>query len=229
MRLLVLFQTLLLLAPSLALDGVLHVENPHAVDVTACCPAQSLPPDTLLEPTAAVMLKRQADTFVDVKTRKHLGAPVTVFNFRQSVRLTDAPLPFDLALVTSIDPSGIVEVPAPSEAAEDSWFPDYAWSHFVVCTHGEKASHLGWRFTRKQPGAGPESFVALIVRADEKPEAQAEAEPAMRVPVSVAVADVEAAEAPGVELPIGMPAPGWMSALVAAVTARAAAPRSGAL
>ena len=86
-------------------------------------------------------------------------------------------LPFDLALVRSIAPTGIVEVPAPAEHAADSWFPDYSWDHWIVCASvADKPQHLGWRFTRK-PGAvgpGPATFVALIVAAKDK-EAGAEA------------------------------------------------------
>jgi len=216
---------------SLALD-VVHAEgNPHGGSTTAssCCPAQALPPETLL--SEAALLGRQADTFVRMHTRRHLGHDVNVFSFKQPSRLSDRELPFDLALVSTIDATGIVEVPTPTPQASDSWFPDYAWSHYVVCTTaGDGAKHLGWRFDRK-PGAlglGPASFVALIVRSE-----SSEAEPAGSVashePLAVAAAvgsddteeDVAALVVPQ-PLPVGLDAPGWLLKMVVAVTARSA-------
>ena len=49
--------------------------------------------------------------------------------------------------------------------------PD-AWDHWIVCqgTEASAPKHLGWRFTRKPgaSGAGPHTFVALIVAPREK-------------------------------------------------------------
>ena len=131
-------------------------------------------------------------------------------------------LPFDLALVNEINPSGIVEVPAPPAESADSWFPDYAWSHYVLCTaSGGSPTHLGWRFSRKAGalGAGPESFVALIVRASDR-EAEPAAAGRANVPLSAGVAEKsDEAAAALEELVVGEPAPGWMVAMLAAVTA----------
>jgi len=219
-----------------ALDA-LAVENPHtaAAAGAACCPAQRLPPDTLLP--APELLAVQADTFVKRRARDHLGVPVTVFSFRQPARLSHLTLPFDLALVATIDPSEIVEVPTPPREAADSWFPDYAWTHFIVCrgTSGTH-QHLGWRFERKADAqaTGPQTFVALIVTGRES-EVVAEAAGRTRVRISAAAAQredeegevvdaaavEEVAPAAPVALPVGIEAPGWMAAMVAAVTASA--------
>ena len=175
-----------------ALDAVV-ADNPHEKQPsTTCCPAQALAPDSFLpealvsravptRPTVvspmhlndsgvvsvAQALSRQEDTFLRSEQKTHLGAPVTVLHFKQPGRLSSLELPFSLVLLSDINPSGIVEVPAPRDQARDSWFPDYAWEHFVVCAQQEGAyRHLGWRFTRKPTatGAGPSSFVAMIVR-----------------------------------------------------------------
>ena len=189
-----------------------------------------------------LVASRQGDTFVAIKVRKHAGVPVPVFSFRQPSRLSHLMLPFDLALVSGIDPTGIVEVPAPSDQAADSWFPDYAWDHWIVCQGTDAAApqHLGWRFTRKPDavGAGPQTFVALIVAAKGK-EAEAQAAGRVRVPLRVAGtlreddeadATLEAgASEPVAALPIGVDAPGWLTAMMAAVTARvhSASPGAG--
>lgn len=219
-------------------EAALHAEgNPHdASSAASCCPAQALPPATLL--VEAALLTRQSDTFVRVRSRKHHGVPVEVFTFRQPARLSPRVLPFDLALVADVDPAGIVEVPAPPADAADSWFPDYSWSHFVVCASagGEAAKHLGWRFSRK-PGAagfGPASFVALIVRS-EGSEVEPTAALGAREPLAAAVAvsddapfDAEPSDAETAEpmpLPVGMDAPAWMLKMVVAITARATSAR----
>lgn len=218
-----------------SLGDILHAEgNPHTRDtIASCCPAQALPPDTLLD-SAAARIRRQEDTFVRARRRAHLGRPVEVLTFRQPARLSHLELPFDLALVADVDPSGIVEVDTPPAAAADSWFPDYTWSHFVVCTAagGGAPRHLGWRYARKigATGGGPESFVALIVRAE---ESEAEA--------LLAAAQAKAAEGEGIGIPkssegaggtedllppttasllVGVEAPSWMATMLAAVTAR---------
>ena len=211
-----------------ALEALTVDGNPHDAPRAACCPAQRLPPETLLPPPIAASLSVQADTFVKVRSRKHLDIPVEVFTFRQPARLSDLTLPFDLALVSGVDPSGLVEVPTPSASAADSWFPDYSWTHYVVCLGGTdetaRHQHLGWRFTKKQgheSRPGPETFVALIVTGREEAEAEAEAAGRVRVRVADAQRDGgEADEEPLTSLPVGVEAPGWMAAMVAAVTAR---------
>ena len=224
---------LALLYPSTsALDALLAEGNPHdAQPAAGCCPAQALPPSTLLLEAAA--LSRQADTFVRVRTRKHGGASVPVFTFRQPARLSKRELPFDLALVSEIDPSGITEVPAPAAEAADSWFTDYAWSHFVVCT-GEGTGapkHLGWRFSRKASAgaAGPASFVALIVRAEQNEAAdkgavRAAAPLAAAAAVSDDVEERDGGEASPPPLPVGVEAPAWLVQMLVALTARATTP-----
>lgn len=227
-----------------ALEGLAVEGNPHGKSGdTACCPVQRLPVETLLP--APLALARQQDTFVKAFTREHLGVPVDVFAFRQPRRLSHMMLPFDLALVSHVDPTGIVEVPTPPAQAADSWFPDYAWSAYVVCrgTSDTHLQHLGWRFSRKAGalGAGPDSFVALIVRSRDR-EAEAEAAATRSVRVSAVSATLREEDetdvltdeheatgtAPGdggghgSGLPVGVEAPGWMAAMVAAVTATAA-------
>ena len=210
--------------------------NPHDTErtqtQTSCCPAQALPVESFLP--GALALARQQDTFIKVKRANHMGHSVDVFSFRQPARLSEKQLPFSLALVSSeINPSGIVELPAPAKEAADSWFPDYSWSHFIVCTSGKTPTHLGWRFTKKSSASvGPDSFVALIVRSHEDEEAEAAAARRVEVGVAAAVAeatteegeadaDVEVDSKPA--LLIGEEAPGWMVAMLAAVTARQAA------
>ena len=148
----------------IALDAVV-AENPHEKQPsTSCCPAQSLTDNILPE---ALALTRQQDTFLRAEQKTHLGAIVPILHFKQPGRLSSLELPFGLVLLEDINPSGIIEVPAPSEQAADSWFPDYSWNHFIVCAQQEGSyRHLGWRFTRKPSatGAGPSSFVAMIVR-----------------------------------------------------------------
>lgn len=228
----------------MALDALVVDGNPHAAQPTACCPAQALPSEMLLQ--LPIPLKMQADTFVRQRQLKHLDKPVDVYTFRQPARLSHKQLPFDLALASAVDPTGIVEVPAPPEQAKDSWFEEYAWTHFVVCTAaatdgGASAVHLGWRFTRK-PGASSasapvDSFVALIVRAEKQQPAKAAAivtrngeaiaaavlrRDGVAHEVTTDVLD-EAAEddVPVPEtLSVGVEAPGWMVAMLAAVTAR---------
>ena len=225
---------LLLLAPAAALEVVLVAEgNPHdATADTGCCPAQALPPETLLP--EAPFLTKQQDTFVRARPLRHAGRSVPVFTFRQPERLSHRMLPFDLALVTDVDPTGIVEVAAPAESASDSWFPDYAWSHFVVCSMGDAplhtAKHLGWRFTRKPHavGLGPASFVALIVRPERRDAEPTGAELASPIAVSAAGATKEGDDDESVEavyeapLSIGVEAPGWLLKMMAALTARSA-------
>jgi hypothetical protein len=227
---------LCLVPPAGALEELYADGNPHREELAStCCPAQALPPDHLL--VDAPFLARQLDTFVAMKIRRHLGQPVPVFSFRQPSRLSHLALPFDLALVDDqMDPRGIVEVPSSPAVAADSWFPDYAWSHYIVCTasSGIPPVHLGWRFTRK-PGAtgrGPASFVALIVRAvaDEEPLHARSTMSATATAVAVAVdgpAEVASAEAedpvafePAPPLKVGTEAPAWMVTMVAALTSR---------
>ena len=231
--------------PSAAIEALIADGNPHdnAAPMTAtCCPAQALPPTALL--ADAALLRLQTDTFVGKRTRRHYGHPVEVFTFKQPQRLSSRELGFDLALVDAagVDPTGTVEVPAlPAEAA-DSWFPDYAWSHYVVCVAagGDAPKHLGWRFSRKgsATGFGPESFVAMIVRAEREEEKLAgavqDSEP-LSVAVAVssggaydehavhnadALAEVEDKVETMVPLPVGIDAPGWLVKMMVAITAR---------
>ncbi len=202
---------LLLATCTLALDeGLVADGNPHASSNGAgCCPAQSLPTEKLLPSSA--LLEKQADTFLGLRTVKHLGQPIEVLSFRQPSRLSELELPFELVLSTSIDPSGIVEVEAPPADAHDSWFPDYAWRHWVVCDAGVgQPTHLGWRFERKSgsAGPGPDHFYALIVRAERR---EGEGEAAARERAAAAAA-----------LHVGVEAPSWLVTMMIAVTARPA-------
>ena len=103
-----------------------------------------------------------------------------------------------------------------------------------MCHGGGAAQHLGWRFTRK-PGAvgpGPETFVALIV-AHRAKEAEAPVAERVRVPLAAVatlreddelqlVEDADSAAEKLGPLSVGVEAPGWLTAMIAAVTARAA-------
>mmetsp|Transcript_53900 Transcript_53900/g.89483 ORF Transcript_53900/g.89483 Transcript_53900/m.89483 type:complete len:217 (+) Transcript_53900:74-724(+) len=203
---------LALLASSHGLEVLRAEGNPHEKSCYSPC-AQVLDPDALL-PDATSMLK-QLDTFSHIELRNHLGRTVPVFHFRQPARLSKRELPFSLALLTHMSTVGsVVEVPVPDEeAAADSWWPDYSWSHWLVCTQGASeegnaVQHLGWRYTRKPSASGetaPDTFVALIVRPDGEKEPEI---PNMR---SKTLTE---------ELTIGLQAPGWMVAMAAAVTAR---------
>lgn len=235
---------LLLAACASALEEALSVEgNPHTPSGAAaatCCPAQALPPSSLLPMPQT--LRTQHDTFVKLRTIQHESYEVPVFSFRQPSRLSHLMLPFDLVLVDDIDRTNIVLLPSEAAAAEDSWFPDYAWREFVVCVGAEgggaggegaeSALHLGWRFTRKAPGNGPASFIALIVRS----EARQAVEPAaagreavgeavrMRVGGAGDAIDEQATTPEALQGPhalsVGVRAPGWMMGLLAVATAR---------
>jgi len=218
-------------------DAVVAEGNPHTQqDTPTWCPAQALAPETFLP--EALTVSRQLDTFVKAEQKTHMGAPVTVLHFKQPGRLSPLELPFSLVLLSdAVNPSGIVEVPAPRDEAQDSWFPDYAWERFVVCEGGGGAyRHLGWRFTRKASatGAGPASFIAMIVRSiDRQQRAAATAEPTPAVVIErVRVAedgssateeedndqvDLQALEA---TLDVGIDAPTWLVGLTAAFTTR---------
>lgn len=117
-----------------------------------------------------------------------------------------------------------------SPQAQDSFFPDYAWDHYIVCdaTPGNAAKHLGWRFTRKPTatGFGPASFAAIIVRAEDSEEATTLSRSAIE-PTGVAqpvtagggLADSEEA-ARERQLLAGIDAPSWLVTMAAAVTAQ---------
>lgn len=222
-------------------DGNPHMQHP---DRTVCCPAQALPPSLLLP--SSTMLSRQADTFVKLEWRKHLGVPTPVFHFKQPARLSPHELPFSLVLASDINPSGIFEIPVPdANEAADSWFPDYSWSHWVVCSQPNgRAMHLGWKFTRKATASGstaasPLSFIAMIVRTNDRDRTVAAAAAVEALAEGTAVVlPTGASEAPEGELtvklevepngemevqlesvPLGVEAPGWLAAMVAAVTA----------
>ena len=210
-------------------EGIVAEGNPYDASAQpACCPAQAMPPHAFLMDELA--LSRQEDTFVHVRQRKHLGKAVHVFTFKQPHRLSEQELPFDLVLVRGEIPSeGIVEIPAPAPESSDSWFPDYTWSHFVICSTGDRPHHLGWRFSRKASarGAGPDSFVALIVRPIQKEvEVEVQGSLPLQVPVSGRVSVTNEEDASPSVLPIGVEAPAWMLKMLAALSARAAHSRT---
>ena len=227
---------LILFAP--ALETLAAEGNPHA-DTTsegsaACCPAQALPAANILPLAVSSTLDVQHDTFVKLKTVKHLGREVPVYTFRQPYRLNIDMLPFDLVLIDAdtVDKKGMMEVPAPPAPAQDSWFPDYAWDHFVLCVGNGAGSpvHLGWRFTRKAAGAGvgPGSFIAMIVRAEEGREVAESSRAAVRGEAIEVAVGVDGNIQEGEETPtptdleaslsVGVKAPGWMVALLAMTT-----------
>ena len=222
--------------PAEAIEVLRADGNPHTAGAPACCKAQALPPDRFLADAAA--LEVQGDTFLRVTTHSHAGLPVPVWEFKQPARLSELELPFTIALVEEVDPEGIVEVAAADGDAADSWFPDYAWSHYVVCATDEGAPvHLGWRFTRKATraaaagGAGPREFVAMIVRPDQAREAEAARATAARAEAeaeSLHLGSARDGDASPREprLRVGQDAPGWMVAMGAALTARTSAPSS---
>lgn len=197
-----------------ALDVLVAEGNPHhqqcdgASHCTTSCPAQALPPHLFLLAPVALGLKRQADTFLRVDAHSHAGVPVSIFHFKQPARLSHLELPFGIALVSGVDERGLMSFAAPPSDAADSWFPDYSWTHVLMCSHGEDGGlHLGWRFVRK-PGAswaGPLEFIALIVR----PDKSSELEDSSRARRGV-----------GQELAVGIEAPAWMLAMAMATRVR---------
>ena len=198
-----------------ALDVLVAEGNPHhhqqcdgsSHACTTSCPAQALPPHLFLLAPVALGLKRQADTFLRVDAHSHAGVPVNIFHFKQPSRLSHLELPFGIALVSGVDERGLMSFAAPPSDAADSWFPDYSWSHVLMCSHGEDSGlHLGWRFVRK-PGAswaGPSEFIALIVRPDKSSEEDSRARRAVG----------------GQELAVGIEAPAWMLAMAMATRVR---------
>uniref|UniRef100_A0A7S3AJ00 Uncharacterized protein n=1 Tax=Haptolina ericina TaxID=156174 RepID=A0A7S3AJ00_9EUKA len=202
----------------------------------ASCPAQALVPQTFL--ADALLLRKQEDTFLHAEQRTHLGEPVSVLHFKQPGRLSNLELPFALVLLADINPAGIVEVPTPANEAKDSWFPDFSWNHWVVCSQPDGSmQHLGWRFTRK-PSArstGPESFVAMIVRVVERSGplassvgALAETELVREATPSSASLAADLKDAPEEvllpELDVGIDAPTWLVGLAMAFSSRSASP-----
>ena len=199
-----------------ALDVLVAEGNPHhhqqcdgsSHACTTSCPAQALPPHLFLLAPVALGLKRQADTFLRVDPHSHAGVPVNIFHFKQPSRLSHLELPFGIALVSGVDERGLMSFAAPPSDAADSWFPDYSWSHVLMCSHGEDSGlHLGWRFVRK-PGAswaGPLEFIALIVRPDKSSELEG---------------DSRARRGVGQELAVGIEAPAWMLAMAMATRVR---------
>jgi hypothetical protein len=118
-------------------EAVLAEGNPHMhahqkQPSPASCPAQALVPQTFL--ADALLLRKQEDTFLHAEQRTHLGEPVSVLHFKQPGRLSNLEFPFALVLLADINPAGIVEVPTPANEAKDSWFPDFSWNHWVVCS-----------------------------------------------------------------------------------------------
>ena len=216
--------SLLLLLPvvaSIDTDVLVAEGNPHqatcAEDGTsgpACtsCPAQALPPDLFLPQPVALALETQADTFQRVVMARHGGVPVPIFHFKQPSRLSEAELPFGIALMTGVDERGLTQLAVPQHDADDSWFEGYSWTHVLLCSSPAEQGgglHLGWRYVRK-PGvpAGlgrPKEFVALIVRPDKSSE-----------PEATGRAKLPTAE----ELMVGIEAPAWMMALAMATRVR---------
>ena len=198
-----------------ALDVLVAEGNPHhhqqcdgsSHACTTSCPAQALPPHLFLLAPVALGLKRQEDTFLRVDPHFHAGVPVNIFHFKQPSRLSHLELPFGIALVSGVDERGLMSFAAPPSDAADSWFPDYSWSHVLMCSHGEDSGlHLGWRFVRK-PGAswaGPLEFIALIVRPDKSSEEDSRARRGVG----------------GQELAVGIEAPAWMLAMAMATRVR---------
>ena len=121
--------------------------------------------------------------------------------------------------------------------------PDLARSPAALRSSPRASGHTVVRKPEVDVSAGPDEFVALIVRHVKSAETDAEASGRVRVAVGAAVSASDAtqlAPADAVEaeawtptplpdaaaegaLPIGMEAPGWLTAMVAAVTARATA------
>ena len=205
-----------LLPLACALDLLVAEGNPHQQQqcedgathaCTTSCPAQALPPHLFLLGPVALGLKRQADTFLRVDSHSHAGMPVNVFHFKQPARLSHLELPFGIALVSGVDERGLMSFAAPPSDAADSWFPDYSWTHVLMCSHGEESGlHLGWRFVRKPgaSGAGPSEFIALIVRPDKASEPEGG----------------RARRGAGQELAVGIEAPAWMLAMAMATRVR---------
>ena len=206
-------QVLILLPLASALDALVAEGNPHQQHCEgtphACtsCPAQALPPHMFLPAPVALGLRRQADTFLRVDTHSHGGVPVNLFHYKQPSRLSHFELPFGIALVSGVDERGLVSLATPPSDAADSWFPDYSWSHVLMCSHGDDAGlHVGWRFVRKPGVSGaPAEFIALIVRPDKSSEEPASGR-----------ARLDLAQ----ELTVGIEAPAWMLAMAMATRVR---------
>eukprot|EP00568_Trieres_chinensis_P000996 CAMPEP_0183303910 /NCGR_PEP_ID=MMETSP0160_2-20130417/9184_1 /TAXON_ID=2839 ORGANISM="Odontella Sinensis, Strain Grunow 1884" /NCGR_SAMPLE_ID=MMETSP0160_2 /ASSEMBLY_ACC=CAM_ASM_000250 /LENGTH=221 /DNA_ID=CAMNT_0025466885 /DNA_START=32 /DNA_END=697 /DNA_ORIENTATION=- len=204
----------LLLGPSSALLNAEETEvevigNPHATKETehtsgdrdTCDSSSACEPKLLLSPHRIIRTRSvatQADTLVGVETKKVLGVPVPVYQFRQPARLSAAELPFKLILVSDIDSKvGLSEVPVDPKAASDSWFPGYRWSP-VVCSACGNHVHVGWKFSRPDSGG---FFYALIVEAKEK----------RRESIVMGALGALVGEA----IDVGVRAPGWMISALA--------------
>mmetsp|Transcript_19748 Transcript_19748/g.27723 ORF Transcript_19748/g.27723 Transcript_19748/m.27723 type:complete len:211 (-) Transcript_19748:147-779(-) len=158
------------------------------------CPAQQLTVANLaLDP-----VETQADTFLSLVHKPFMGVKVPVFQFKQPSRLSELQLPFKIVRMRHIDQDGLVQIPVPAQMAADSWFPGYSWAP-VVCTSCKQVTHLGWKFTSK---SGRDSFYGLIVSYGENNAGAA------------GIVD-KIAEA----LQVGVHAPEWMTAFVAATIA----------
>ena len=134
-----------------------------------------------------------------------------IFHFKQPSRLSEAELPFGIALVAGVDERGLVQLAVPQRDADDSWFEGYSWTHVLLCSSpaGQGGGlHLGWRYVRK-PGMpttlGPEEFVALIVRSEKSSEPEANGR--AKLPTKE-------------ELMVGIEAPAWMMAMALATRVR---------
>lgn len=214
---------LLLILPvvsSLDADILVAEGNPHqatcaeegATGAAGCtsCPAQALPPDLFLPQPVALALERQQGTFLRIDMARHGGVPVPIFHFKQPSRLSEAELPFGIALMVGVDERGLLQLAVPQHNADDSWFEGYSWTHVLLCSSPAEQGgglHLGWRYVRK-PGMsalGPDEFIALIVR----PEKSSDAEASGRAKLPTAD-----------ELMVGIEAPAWMLAMAMATRVR---------
>merc|ERR1712072_357388 len=155
-----------------------------------CIPAiNSL--DVLREP-----MPTQTDTHLrTILVKSQLGDVIPVYLFRQPARLSELQLSFQLVLTNSVS-QRYVEIPVSMAESQDSWFPGYRWS-ILVCEGCGGVTHLGWKFTGAQ-----RSFYALIVGVTEEKAGER--------------GQVGLRELVAEQLRVGMKAPAWMLALLAA-------------
>ena len=148
-------------------------EESTAPLAAASASSSSCDPSLLLSPHRIVRrpMATQADTLVEIATRRVLSAPVPVYRFRQPARLSAAELPFQLVLASGVDGAAagsLRSVPVDPASAADSWFPGYSWSPLVYEDGGcDGPVHVGWKFSSNDDNSAPsgerEFFYALIV------------------------------------------------------------------
>jgi hypothetical protein len=157
------------------------IPNPHDhSEAVKSCPTRL---DWLLEPYHLITkpLATQADTFQGVSYAKVLTVPVPVYSMKQPARLSAGELQFHLVLVNQVSAAAasfLNEIPVDPIAAQDSWFPGYAWAPLVMtCGGGGDSSetspgyqHVGWKFTALTSESAMPSFYALMVQFEEKNE-----------------------------------------------------------